>query len=176
MESLGYHWIGMKCDVFSKNIEMPELLLCWYQWIFSPTAEIKEMSQYIGLTVVRHNSADLFHLQAAGHFSFQKHWRFQLMSSASDWLEVVSSFESQTQVINQFLVYLLRIPSVHYLEEIGLHVSGLLKEQFWTLSRSLKVSGSLKVLGSLKVPYKSCLLCLLKYLVKTIGAKKYHTK
>ena len=33
----------------------------------------KEMSQYIGLTVVRHNSGDLFHLQAAGHFSLQKH-------------------------------------------------------------------------------------------------------
>ena len=28
MESLECHWIGMKCDVFPKDIEMPELLLC----------------------------------------------------------------------------------------------------------------------------------------------------
>ena len=32
---------------------------------------------------------------------------------------------------------------------------GSLKEQFWTLSASLKASGSLKVLGSLKVPYSA---------------------
>ena len=98
------------------------------------------MSQYIGLTVVRHNSGDLFHLQAAGHFSLQKHRRFQLISSASDRLEVVSSFESQIQ----FFVYLLRIPSLHYSAEISLHLPGSLKEQFWTLSGSLKASGSLK--------------------------------
>ena len=48
----------------------------------------------IGLTVVRHNSGELFHLQAAGHFSLQKLCRFQLISSASDRLEIVSSFES----------------------------------------------------------------------------------
>ena len=41
------------------------------------------------------------------------------------------------QVINQFSVYLLRIPSLHYSAEIGLHVPGLLKEQFWSLSGSL---------------------------------------
>ena len=28
MESLECHWIGMKCDVFPKNIEMLELLVC----------------------------------------------------------------------------------------------------------------------------------------------------
>ena len=28
MESAKCHWIGMKCNVFPKNIEMPELLLC----------------------------------------------------------------------------------------------------------------------------------------------------
>ena len=48
----------------------------------------------MGLTVVRHNSVELFHLQAAGHLSLQKHCRFRLISSASDRLEVVSSFES----------------------------------------------------------------------------------
>ena len=32
---------------------------------------------------------------------------------------------------------------------------GSLKEQFWTLSGSLKAPGSLKVLGSLKVPYRA---------------------
>ena len=41
-------------------------------------------------------------------------------------------------------VYLLLIPSLHYLAEIGLHVPGSLKEQFWTFSGSLKVLGSLK--------------------------------
>ena len=87
--------------------------------------------------MVRHNSDDLFHLQAAGHFSLQKHCRFQLISSASDPLEVVSSFESQIQVINHFSVYLIRIPSLHYSAKIGLHVPGSLKEQFWTLSGSL---------------------------------------
>ena len=115
---------------------------------------LKRSHSSIGLTVVCHNSGDLFHLQAAGHFSLQKHCCFQLISSASDRLEVVSSFESQIQVINQFSVYLLRIPSLHYSAEIGLHVPGSLKEQFWTLSGSLKVPGSLKVLGSLKMPYK----------------------
>ena len=30
MESLECHWIGVKCDVLPKNIEMPELLLCGY--------------------------------------------------------------------------------------------------------------------------------------------------
>ena len=34
------------------------------------------------------------------------------------------------QVINQFSLYLLRIRSLHYSAEIGLHVPGLLKEQF----------------------------------------------
>ena len=38
------------------------------------------------------------------------------------------------KAINQFSVYLLRIPSLHYLAETGLHVSGSLKEQFWTLA------------------------------------------
>ena len=33
--------------------------------------------------------------------------------------------------------------------------AGLLKEQFWTLSGSLKVPVSLKVLGSLKVPHNA---------------------
>ena len=104
--------------------------------------------------MVRHNSGNLFHLQAALYFSLQKHCRFQLISSASDQLEVVSSFECKIQVINQFLVYLLCIPSLHYSAEIGLHVPGSLKEQFWTRSGSLKAPGSLKVLGSLKVPYR----------------------
>ena len=121
---------------------------------FFQRQRLKRSHSSIGLTVVHHNSGDLFHLQAAGHFSLQKHCRFQLISSASDRLEVVSSFESQIQVINQFSVYLLRIPSLHYSAEIGLHVPGSLKEQFWTLSGSLKAPGSLKVLGSLKVPYK----------------------
>ena len=59
------------------------------------------------------------------------------------------------QVINQFSVYLLHIPSLHYSAEIGLHVPGLLKEQFWTLSGSLKAPGSLRVLGSLKMQYNA---------------------
>ena len=37
-------------------------------------------------------------------------------------------------------------------------MQGSLKEQFWTLSGSLKASGSLKVLGSLKVPYRPTLI------------------
>ena len=28
MESSKCHWIRMKCDVFTKNVEMPELLSC----------------------------------------------------------------------------------------------------------------------------------------------------
>ena len=56
------------------------------------------------------------------------------------------------KVINQFSVYLLHIPSLHYLAEIALHVQGSLYEQFWTLSGSR----SLTVLGSLKVPYNTC--------------------
>ena len=28
MEGSEYHWIGMKCDVFSNNIETGKLLLC----------------------------------------------------------------------------------------------------------------------------------------------------
>ena len=116
---------------------------------------LKRSHSSIGLTVVHHNSDDLFHLQAAGHFSFQKHCRFQLISSASDRLEVVPSFESQIQFINQFSVDLLSIPSLHYSAEIGLHGPGSLKEQFWTLLGSLKAPGSLKVLRSLKVPYRA---------------------
>ena len=45
--------------------------------------------------------------------------------------------------------------SLHYSVEIGLHVPGLLKEQFWTLSGLLKAPRSLKVLGSLKVLYNT---------------------
>ena len=48
------------------------------------------------------------------------------------------------EVINQFSVYLLNIQSLHHLAEIALHVQGSLKEQFWTLSGSLKASGSLE--------------------------------
>ena len=49
----------------------------------------------ISLRVVHLNSSELFRLHAAGHFFlWQKHCRFQLISSASDQLEVVSSFES----------------------------------------------------------------------------------
>ena len=59
------------------------------------------------------------------------------------------------QPINQFSVYLLHIPSLHYSTEIGLHVPGSLKEQFWTLLESRKAPGSLKVLRSLKVPYRT---------------------
>ena len=33
-------------------------------------------------------------------------------------------------VINQFSIYLLRIPSLHYLAEIGLHVQGYLRSNF----------------------------------------------
>ena len=91
---------------------------------------LKRSHSSIGLTVVHHNSGDLFHLQAAGHFSLQKHCHFQLISSASDRLEVVSSSESQIQVINQFLVYLLHIPSLHYSAEIGLHVPGSILDTF----------------------------------------------
>ena len=61
--------------------------------IFSNCRDQKVSHSSIGLTVVRHNSGELFHLQAAGHFSLQKHCRFQLISSASDRLEIVSSFE-----------------------------------------------------------------------------------
>ena len=60
----------------------------------------------------------------------------------------------QNQVINQFSVYLLCIPSLHYVAEIGLHVPGSLKEQFWTLLGSIKVPGSLKVLGSQGLCYE----------------------
>ena len=41
---------------------------------------------------------------------------------------------AKIKVISQFSVHLLRIPSLHYLAEIGLHLPGSLKEQFWTLS------------------------------------------
>ena len=58
------------------------------------------------------------------------------------------------KVINQFSVYLLHIPSLHYLAEIALHVQGSLQEQFRALLESLKASGSLEVLGSLKVSYR----------------------
>ena len=71
-------------------------------------------------------------------------------------LSLISKVPSvKIQVINQFSVYLFRILSLHYSAEIGLHVPGLPKEQFWTLSGSLKEPGSLKVLGSLKVPYNA---------------------
>ena len=63
------------------------------------------------------------------------------------------------KVINQFSVYLLHIPSLHYLAEVALHVQGSLKEQFWSLLGSLKASGSLEVLGSHKVPYRPFFPC-----------------
>ena len=113
---------------------------------FLQRQRLKRSHSSIGLTVVRHYSGDLFHLQAAGHFSLQKHCQFQLISSASERLEVVSSFESQIQVINQFSVYLLRIPSLHYSAKIGLHVLGSLKQQFWTLSGSLRRQDHLRCL------------------------------
>ena len=46
------------------------------------------------LQLQRHNSSELFYLQAAGHFSLQKHCRFKLIFSVSDRLEIVASFES----------------------------------------------------------------------------------
>ena len=52
--------------VFPDNIEMPDLLSCWY-WLFSQTAGHSS----IGLPVVCHNSVELFHLEAAGQFSLQ---------------------------------------------------------------------------------------------------------
>ena len=83
----------MKCDVFPKNIEMLKLLNILEIQLQKLRSKSQAASS-IGLTVVHHNSVELFHLQAAGHFSLAKHCRFQLISSTSDQLEVVSSFES----------------------------------------------------------------------------------
>ena len=60
------------------------------------------------------------------------------------------------KVIDQCLVFLLRIPILHYLADIGLNVPGSLKEQFWTLLGSLKAPGSFKVVYRLRAHAVSC--------------------